>query len=494
MNWSPSPSPFSSAARIARSFQVRLVHSVHSTLAALAVAALAVVCPLTATPASAQTPLGTEFTYQGALELSGAPVTGTADFQFKLFGVLAGGTQIGSTQALNAVSVGDGVFVVSLDFGTNAFTGDKRWLEIAVRSPAGSGSFVTMTPRQPLAAAPYALKTRGVDGHSLDASDGTPTDALFVGPNGDVGIGTTSPATKLHIKGVQEGLRLDGTDPGNVSAAYISFRDVNGTETGWVGDGSTQNGHTYLASTTGDVVLYTGNEVFRAKPDGKIGMGTLTPIAGLHVHREPIPTGGTFALEGITHTYMSFYPDGVGAGRKAYLGFGNATSNDLFWHNEFAGGDINLITSGGGATRVNILEIAGADLAEKFPSSDNVEPGMVVAIDPRNPGQICLARGAYNSRVAGVVSGANDFSVGAVLGNLPGHEDAPPIALSGRVYVHCDASSGPIAPGDFLTTSDTPGHAMKAADSVRRQGAILGKAMTALESGRGMVLVLVSLQ
>jgi hypothetical protein len=81
-----------------------------------------------------------------------------------------------------------------------------------------------------------------------------------------------------------------------------------------------------------------------------------------------------------------------------------------------------------------------------------------------------------------------------VLGNLPGFEDAPSIALSGRVYVWCDASSGAIESGDLLTTSDTPGHAMKAVDPHRAHGAALGKAMTALASGQGTVLVLVSLQ
>jgi hypothetical protein len=145
--------------------------------------------------------------------------------------------------------------------------------------------------------------------------------------------------------------------------------------------------------------------------------------------------------------------------------------------------------------QVPVLEITGADLAEKFPASEKLEPGMVVAIDKANPGQLCLARGAYNRCVAGVVSGANNFSVGAVLGNLPGHEDAPAIALSGRVYVQCDASAGAIEPGDMLTTSDTPGHAMKAADATRLTGSIIGKAMSPLAAGqRGMVLVLVNLQ
>ena len=48
--------------------------------------------------------------------------------------------------------------------------------------------------------------------------------------------------------------------------------------------------------------------------------------------------------------------------------------------------------------------------------------------------------------------------------------------------------------GDLLTTSDTPGHAMKVTEHSQAQGAILGKAMSGLKAGKGMVLVLVTLQ
>jgi hypothetical protein len=68
------------------------------------------------------------------------------------------------------------------------------------------------------------------------------------------------------------------------------------------------------------------------------------------------------------------------------------------------------------------------------------------------------------------------------------------VALTGRVYVQADTSNGAIHPGDLLTTSAIPGRAMRVTDHPRAQGAILGKAMTSLESGEGMVLVLVTLQ
>jgi len=67
--------------------------------------------------------------------------------------------------------------------------------------------------------------------------------------------------------------------------------------------------------------------------------------------------------------------------------------------------------------------------------------------------------------------------------------------MSGCVWVHADATHEAIEPGDLLTTSDTPGHAMKTSNPTRAHGAVLGKARTRLEKGkRGLVLVLVNLQ
>jgi hypothetical protein len=69
-----------------------------------------------------------------------------------------------------------------------------------------------------------------------------------------------------------------------------------------------------------------------------------------------------------------------------------------------------------------------------------------------------------------------------------------PVALTGRVYGLLDADRGAIKPGDLVTTSDTPGHGMKASDPDQARGAIIGKAMTGLDHGKGLVLILVSLQ
>jgi len=149
-----------------------------------------------------------------------------------------------------------------------------------------------------------------------------------------------------------------------------------------------------------------------------------------------------------------------------------------------------------GITQVDVLQInGGSDLAENFDVSGAAKPGMVVEIDPNEVGKLRIARGAYNHRVAGVISGANDVDAGMVLADLPGAENSMPVALTGRVWVYCDATTSPISPGDLLTTSDRPGHAMKALDHGRAQGAVIGKAMSSLDQGEtGMVLALVNLQ
>ncbi|WP_322490480.1 hypothetical protein [Chloroflexus sp.] len=106
--------------------------------------------------------MGTAFTYQGRLTQSGGPVNGTCDVEFRLFDDAAAGTQIGSTQTKTNVTVTNGVFTVVLDFGATAFDGDARWLAISVRCPAGSGSYTTLNPHQPLTPAPYALALPGL--------------------------------------------------------------------------------------------------------------------------------------------------------------------------------------------------------------------------------------------------------------------------------------------------------------------------------------------
>lgn len=151
-----------------------------------------------------------------------------------------------------------------------------------------------------------------------------------------------------------------------------------------------------------------------------------------------------------------------------------------------------------GTASCHVLQITGgADIAEPFNVTDemDIRPGMVTAIDPSHPGHLRLASKAYDRCVAGIVSGAGGISPGMLMGQSGSIADGEyPIAMTGRVYCWCDASNGSIQPGDMLTTSDIPGHAMKVTDYSRANGAVIGKAMTSLENGKGLVLVLVTLQ
>ena len=169
-----------------------------------------------------------------------------------------------------------------------------------------------------------------------------------------------------------------------------------------------------------------------------------------------------------------------------------------------------LITPGGievnGTTKTKLLQITGgADLAEPFdvtPDASGVAivPGMVTVIDREHDGKLAPCSRAYDTAVAVVISGANGLSPGLVMKaeGQPFADGERPLALSGRVWCWVDASikngGGPVRRGDRLTTSSTYGHAMKVTEEAKAPGTVIGKAMTELPEGKGLVLVLVNLQ
>jgi hypothetical protein len=118
------------------------------------------------------------------------------------------------------------------------------------------------------------------------------------------------------------------------------------------------------------------------------------------------------------------------------------------------------------------------------------EPGTLMVLSA--PDRVRVSDTAYDPRVAGVVSGARDLRPGIVLDRRD-DADRRPLALSGKVWCYADAGEGPIELGDLLTTSHTPGHAMRATDRERAFGAVIGKALGDLRAGRGLIPVLVGL-
>lgn len=149
-----------------------------------------------------------------------------------------------------------------------------------------------------------------------------------------------------------------------------------------------------------------------------------------------------------------------------------------------------------GTISADMVEIrGGADLAERFHVAESVEPGTVMSLDVERAGYLRESTKRYDRTVVGVVSGAETLAPGVILGAWESDEPSVAVALTGRTWVKCDARERAIQPGDPLTTSDLPGHAMAIPEGVDSQAAVLGKAMSGLEQGEvGMVLAVVSLQ
>lgn len=140
------------------------------------------------------------------------------------------------------------------------------------------------------------------------------------------------------------------------------------------------------------------------------------------------------------------------------------------------------------------LRFTGGDLAEQFRAhgSGDIVPGSVLVIADAEA--LELSSRPYDRRVAGVVSNAGSHRPAAVLSWDRRQTDQVRVALSGKVYCRVDARLAPIAIGDLLTTSATPGCAMKVVDWSRAFGATIGKALAPMASGEGIIPILATLQ
>jgi hypothetical protein len=227
--------------------------------------------------------------------------------------------------------------------------------------------------------------------------------------------------------------------------------------------------------------------------DGRVGIGTTTPLYDLEVHGSSrfygdVNTSGDLEVHGQSRFYSDVNLHTVVGG---YVNVLSSSGNEVI--------KLDADHAGGGRIVTQVLQITGgSDLSEQFNITvpgGALEPGLVVCIDPENPGQLVSSTRAYDRTAAGVISGAGGVQTGMLMGQ-PGTlaDGQHPVALTGRAYCLADASHGAIGPGDLLTTSATPGHAMKVTDHARAQGAVIGKAMTGLAQGRGLVLILVTLQ
>ena len=171
---------------------------------------------------------------------------------------------------------------------------------------------------------------------------------------------------------------------------------------------------------------------------------------------------------------------------NVHLG-GNGQDGDIFLHDKSGETTVHMNGESG------VIHLPNADCAEDFKVANDagLVAGDVVILGQE--GMLERSSRAYDTRVAGVISGAGDTRPGIVLGRDRCRGDRLPVALIGRVNCKVDAGFGGIEIGDLLTTSPRPGHAMKASDPDRAFGAVLGKAMRPLAAGDGMIPILVTL-
>ncbi len=141
----------------------------------------------------------------------GVLATGNFELRFRLFNQLSAGTQVGLDQTLTPVAVTNGLFTVTLDFGTTAFNGEDRWLEIAARPATSSSPIDVLAPRQPVNAVPYAM-------FALNAANDTATKTLITQ------LTTTVNALSNQLQTVNlSGLTAASSDPADATLAAKGF-------------------------------------------------------------------------------------------------------------------------------------------------------------------------------------------------------------------------------------------------------------------------------
>jgi hypothetical protein len=313
-----------------------------------------------------------------------------------------------------------------------------------------TNNFVGTTDGQPL-----VIRTNGVEQGRLL-------------PNGNLGLGTSLPKARLSVE-----------NGGAVIAGVSVGVDVSGIDYPYeyetVGVAST-NFNLRLQSPN-SIMFHTGNpptEKLVIDSAGRVAIGAGAVINGVSLGRD---------VPGINYPY-EYETIGVSS---TNFNLRLQSPNSIIFHTGNPPTEKVVVTSDGD------LQLTGADCAEELAVAEphEIEAGTVLVIG--DSGQLEPCCQAYDTRVAGVVSGANGLKPGVVLGR-GAQEGSVPVALVGTVFCKVDATETAVGVGDLLTTSANKGHAMKARGRAMKAGAVLGKALAGLPSGAGMIPILVALQ
>jgi hypothetical protein len=298
--------------------------------------------------------------------------------------------------------------------------------------------------------------------------------------NGDATLGLY--ANPLELLGAE--LRYDSSD------SLLAVRGVVGGSADTKFVVNTANGHVGVGVSDPQVLFAVNG----AGSEGSGQAGTDYVVASF---KNKESSHSALSIDAVDGYDSRLYLASAGHARWAMMNdAGDGDEFEIRTVDDATGTNAKFRVKRDGTTEVYKLRIlGGADLAEPFRTGvESLEPGTVVAIDPERPGELRASDCAYDTKVAGVVSGAGGVEPGLMLSQQGLLDQGSPIALTGRVYVRCTAEGGAIRPGDLLTTASLRGHAMRASDRERAPGAVFGKAMTGLQEDTGLVLVLVNLQ
>jgi len=194
---------------------------------------------------------GTAFNYQGLLSDNGQPASGSYDMSFSVHDSSSGaGVGLADPVSSFAIPVSNGLFNVQLDFGSDIFDGNSRWLEIAVRTNGGS-TFFTLSPRQPLASAPYAITASKVLSGGL--AGGVYTNALTMNNSGNsftgAFAGDSAGLTNISYEGLSSSAQSAITNVAE-SAASVATNNLTVGHIAGYGTASSFNATSTTATNT----------------------------------------------------------------------------------------------------------------------------------------------------------------------------------------------------------------------------------------------------
>ncbi len=313
------------------------------------------------------------------------------------------------------------------------------------------------------------------------------------------GFATATTGTAVGVSGQTQAAAGRGLY-GEASATNGTGMGVNGLARGNWGigvQGEAVGATGSSGSTTYGVYGKTNGDNYSA---GVYGINTLATSFGTTygVYGKSAGSGGVgilgyaTSLSGVTVGVFGRSDSPSGHGGM----FTNAAANGIVISGYNATKRVFRLDTSGNIFITGTVTTGGADFAETLRAAGNpadFSPGDVLVIDELHDRQVRKASSPYSSSVIGVYS-----TQPGVLGT-PHAMDAPhagelPVAMIGIVPCKVSAENGPIRRGDLLTTSSTPGFAMKATDPAQMIGAIVGKALQALDSGTGIIEIAVTLR